>query len=208
MLEEYIPQTFLLLALAHWLALLSPGQDFVLLVTQTLRFGHQRSRYVAFGIALGNLAYITLVILVGSKLRDFPLLFSVIQWLGVAYLAWIGIQLIQAKPVQVTQKSRESQPRRSLQAFSLGLGSALLNPKNALFYLSLMSSILGPYVTLEQQVFSGLWMFFVVLFWDWLLILFIGRPKFRQTVHKYLHWLERVSGGVFVGLAGLLAVWR
>lgn len=208
MLEEYIPQTFLLLALAHWLALLSPGQDFVLLVTQTLRYGHLRSRYAAFGIALGNLAYITLVILVGAKLRDFPLLFGVIQWLGVAYLAWIGIQLIQAKPVQLTPESRGSQPRRDLQSFSLGLGSALLNPKNALFYLSLMSSILGPSVTFEQQLSSGLWMFIVVLFWDWLLVLFIGRPKFRQTVHQYLHWLERVSGGVFVGLAGLLAVWR
>lgn len=51
----------------------------------------------------------------------------------------------------------------------LGLGSSLLNPKNALFYLALMTSLLGPAVTLLQQTVSGLWMVSVVFFWDLLL---------------------------------------
>lgn len=208
MVEQFIPQAFLVLALAHWLALLSPGQDFVLLVTQTLRFGHRRSRYAVFGIALGNLLYIVLVIAVGAKLRDYPMLFAVIQWSGVAYLAWIGVNLLRAQPAQITDSTLDEQPSNRSQTFLLGLGSALLNPKNALFYLSLMSSILGEQATLLQQSFAGMWMFLVVLVWDYLLVIWMARPAFRQRVQGYLHWLERFSGGVFIGLAALLAVWR
>ena len=208
MIEEFIPQTFLVLALAHWLALLSPGQDFVLLVTQTLRFGHQRSRYAVLGIALGNLCYIVLVILVGAKLRDYPQLFTIIQWLGVAYLGWIGVNLLKAQPADRDFSDTDLNEGNRLQTFLLGLGSALLNPKNALFYLSLMSSILGDQATLLQQTVAGLWMFLVVLVWDWLLVIWMAHPAFRQRMMRYLHWLERVSGGVFIALAAILAIWR
>lgn len=208
MIEQFIPQIFLVLALAHWLALLSPGQDFVLLVTQTLRFGHQRSRYAVYGIALGNLFYIILVIAVGAKLRDYPLVFNIIQWIGVIYLAWIGINLLRAQPADISATSIEAYPNNRSKTFMLGLGSALLNPKNALFYLSLMSSILGEQATWQQQTFAGLWMFLVVLVWDWLLVLWLARPMFRRRLQRYLHWLERTSGGIFLGLSAILALWR
>ena len=208
MIEQFIAPTFLVLALAHWLALLSPGQDFVLLVTQTLRFGHQRSQYAVFGIALGNLLYIVLVIAVGAKLRDYPMVFNIIQWLGVVYLAWIGANLLRAQPANIHFTTTDVPQEKRSKTFLLGLGSALLNPKNALFYLSLMSSILGDSATVFQQVFAGLWMFLVVLIWDWLLVLWIARPMFRQRVQRYLHWLERVSGGIFISLAAVLAIWR
>lgn len=208
MIEQFIPQTFLVLALAHWLALLSPGQDFVLLVTQTLRFGHQRSRYAVFGIAVGNLFYIVLVIVVGAKLRDYPLVFNIIQWLGVLYLAWIGINLLRAQPADISTTSTKAYAANRSKTFLLGLGSALLNPKNALFYLSLMSSILGEQATWQQQTFAGLWMFSVVLLWDGLLVVWLARPVFRTHLQRYLHWLERTSGGIFLGLSGILALWH
>lgn len=204
MVEQFIPHAFLVLVLAHWLALLSPGQDFVLLVTQTLRHGHRRSRYAVLGIAFGNLLYIVLVIAVGAKLRDFPVIFNIIEWAGSVYLAWVGVNLMRAQPVKVITTSPENHRFNRLQMFLLGLGSALLNPKNALFYLSLMSSILGEQATLLQQTFAGGWMFVVVLVWDYWLISCIAQPRFRQRLQQYLHWIERVSGVVFMGLATLL----
>ncbi|RDL45301.1 LysE family translocator [Marinomonas piezotolerans] len=208
MIEQFIPQTFFVLALAHWLALLSPGQDFVLLITQTLRFGHQRSRYAVIGIALGNLLYIALVIVVGATLREYPMIFNVIQWLGVVYLAWIGVNLLRAQPALMEVTVTRTRLSNRWHTFFLGLGSAVLNPKNALFYLSLMSSILGEQATVLQQTVAGVWMFLVVLVWDWVLVLWIAQPAFRQRVQRYLHWLERVCGGIFIGLAAVLAVWR
>lgn len=205
MVVQFIPHAFLVLALAHFLALLSPGQDFVLLVTQTLRNGHHRSRYAVLGIALGNLLYIVLVIVVGAKLRDFPVVFNIIEWAGVVYLAWVGVNLIRAQPSEVMTSSPDSQRSNRLQVFLLGLGSALLNPKNALFYLSLMSSILGEQATLLQQTAAGGWMFLIVLIWDYWLITCIAQPRFRKRLQHYLHWIERVSGVVFMGLAVLLA---
>jgi threonine/homoserine/homoserine lactone efflux protein len=56
----------------------------------------------------------------------------------------------------------------------LGLGSALLNPKNALFYLALMTALLGPDVTLLQQATCGVWMVMVVLAWDLALVSLMG----------------------------------
>lgn len=80
----------------------------------------------------------------------------------------------------------------------LGLGSSLLNPKNALFYLALMTALLGPSVTLLQQTMSGIWMTSVVLFWDLLIVMFIGLPQIQRRLTRGILWIERIAGGVLI----------
>jgi threonine/homoserine/homoserine lactone efflux protein len=68
----------------------------------------------------------------------------------------------------------------------LGLGSALLNPKNALFYLALMTALLGPDVTLLQQATCGVWMVMVVLAWDLALVSLMGLSAVQQKLSRSL----------------------
>ncbi len=82
----------------------------------------------------------------------------------------------------------------------LGLGSALLNPKNALFYPALMTALLGPDVTLLQQSASGVWMVMVVLLWDLTVVSLIGLPAVQNRLRRSVYWIERTAGVVLMGV--------
>lgn len=165
-LSTLFPAAFPALALSHFVALLSPGPDFFLLVGYAVRYRIRGSIGLCLGIAAGNALYIVLAIVGWGLLRQAPLLFLLIELLGAGYLLWIGSLLIRSRPATLAMESvRAARPGFGRQLL-LGLGSSLLNPKNALFYLALMTSLLGPAVTLLQQTVSGLWMVSVVFFWD------------------------------------------
>jgi threonine/homoserine/homoserine lactone efflux protein len=129
-----------------------------------------------------------------------------IELLGAGYLLWIGSLLIRSRPATLAVESvRASRPGFGRQLL-LGLGSSLLNPKNALFYLALMTSLLGPAVTLLQQTVSGLWMVSVVFFWDLLLVSAIALPQVQRRLGAIVWRVERAAGAILMlfgwGLSG------
>ncbi|MEF9890905.1 MULTISPECIES: LysE family translocator [Citrobacter] len=198
LLAELFPPAFPALALAHFVALLSPGPDFFLLVGYAIRYRIRGSAGLCVGIAIGNGLYILLAIIGWGILRQLPLLFTVIELLGALYLLWIGSLLIRSRPQTLTGADAQSSCPGFSKQLLLGLGSSLLNPKNALFYLALMTALLGPSVTLLQQTMSGLWMTSVVLFWDLLIVMFIGLPQIQRRLTRGILWIERIAGGVLI----------
>lgn len=133
--------------------------------------------------------------------------FLLIELLGAGYLLWIGSLLIRSRPATLAMESvRAARPGFGRQLL-LGLGSSLLNPKNALFYLALMTSLLGPAVTLLQQTVSGLWMVSVVFFWDLLLVSAIALPQIQRRLGAIVWRVERAAGAILM-LFGLGIIWR
>ena len=207
LLSVLFPSAFPALALAHFVALLSPGPDFFLLVGYAVRYRMRGSTGLCVGIAVGNGLYILLAIIGWGILRQLPLLFTIIELLGALYLLWIGSLLIRSRPATLAMESvRAARPGFGRQLL-LGLGSSLLNPKNALFYLALMTSLLGPAVTLLQQTVSGLWMVSVVFFWDLLLVSAIALPQVQRRLGAIVWRVERAAGAVLM-IFGLWIIWR
>ena len=198
LLSVLFPSAFPALALAHFVALLSPGPDFFLLVGYAVRYRMRGSTGLCVGIAVGNGLYILLAIIGWGILRQLPLLFTVIELLGALYLLWIGSLLIRSRPQTLTGADARSTCPGFGKQLLLGLGSSLLNPKNALFYLALMTALLGPSVTLLQQTMSGIWMTSVVLCWDLLIVMFIGLPQIQRRLTRGILWIERIAGGVLI----------
>lgn len=198
LLSLLFPSAFPALALAHFVALLSPGPDFFLLVGYAVRYRMRGSTGLCVGIAIGNGLYILLAIIGWGILRQLPLLFTIIELLGVLYLLWIGSLLIRSRPQTLTGADARSTCPGFGKQLLLGLGSSLLNPKNALFYLALMTALLGPSVTLLQQTMSGIWMTSVVLCWDLLIVMFIGLPQIQRRLTRGILWIERIAGGVLI----------
>ncbi|WOR24556.1 LysE family translocator [Citrobacter braakii] len=206
LLAELFPSAFPALALAHFVALLSPGPDFFLLVGYAVRYRMRGSAGLCVGIAIGNGLYILLAIIGWGILRQLPLLFKVIELLGALYLLWIGSLLIRSRPQTLTGADAQSTCPGFGKQLLLGLGSSLLNPKNALFYLALMTALLGPSVTLLQQTMSGIWMTSVVLFWDLLIVMFIGLPQIQRRLTRGILWIERIAGGVLIVFGSAIAL--
>ena len=198
LLSVLFPSAFPALALAHFVALLSPGPDFFLLVGYAVRYRMRGSAGLCVGIAIGNGLYILLAIIGWGILRQLPLLFTVIELLGALYLLWIGSLLVRSRPQTLTGTDAQSTCPGFGKQLLLGLGSSLLNPKNALFYLALMTALLGPSVTLLQQTMSGIWMTSVVLCWDLLIVMFIGLPQIQRRLSRGILWVERIAGGVLI----------
>ncbi|WP_236874400.1 LysE family translocator [Citrobacter portucalensis] len=198
LLSVLFPSAFPALALAHFVALLSPGPDFFLLVGYAARYRMRGSAGLCVGIAFGNGLYILLAIIGWGILRQLPLLFTVIELLGALYLLWIGSLLVLSRPQTLTGTDAQSTCPGFGKQLLLGLGSSLLNPKNALFYLALMTALLGPSVTLLQQTMSGIWMTSIVLCWDLLIVMFIGLPQIQRRLSRGILWVERIAGGVLI----------
>lgn len=183
-LSTLFPAAFPALALSHFVALLSPGPDFFLLVGYAVRYRIRGSIGLCLGIAAGNALYIVLAIVGWGLLRQAPLLFLLIELLGAGYLLWVGSLLIRSRPATLAVESiRASRP---------GFGRQLL---------------LGPAVTLLQQTVSGLWMVSVVFFWDLLLVSAIALPQVQRRLGAIVWRVERAAGAVLM-IFGLWIIWR
>ena len=199
LLSQLVPPSFALLAVSHFVALLSPGPDFFLLIGYAIRYRLRGSTGLCVGIALGNAVYIVLALIGWSAFKQMPALFTLIELLGAAYLLWIGSQLMRSQPQTLALDATASGCPSFTRQILLGLASALLNPKNALFYLALMTSMLGPDVTRAQQLFSSAWMIMIVLIWDLLLASAIGLSAVQRRLRAGIHYIERTAGVILAG---------
>lgn len=195
---------FTLLASAHFVALLSPGPDFFILIGNTTRFGLRTGVGTAVGIALANAAYIACVLLGFGLLSQHPLVGTLLRWLGGAYLLSIAYTFIRSGLAggSAVEKQAQFQEKGSLgRGLSTGFLSGALNPKNGLFYLGLFSASVSNSTTGGVRCFYGLWMFLVVLGWDLLLACALRRSAVITALRRLIPKIE-LSAGVCLALIG------
>lgn len=201
-------QTFIWVAGAHFLALLSPGPDFFLIAKSALASGHRRAFEVCLGIALANGALIAAAFTGFTWAAQTPWASTLIQGCGGGYLLYMGIQcwryagstVLATPDANTTLTPQSSLSPHTTPGLTAGLLSGLLNPKNALFYISLAAA-LGNTSHLQQWGY-GLWMFSIVLIWDCAMALVIGHPKMIRRLGQRLLLIERLCGAM-LALLGL-----
>ncbi len=210
MVSEYLDE-FLLVSVAHFLALLSPGPDFILLVRSSLRFPFRVASGVCLGIALANAFYIALCLFSIQLLSQLTELYEMIRYIGAAYLIYLGVMLlrstsagyvIESDSSAVVQVSYFSRELRS------GFLASLLNPKISLFYLSLFTLVIDSETPVGVRSAYGGWMFLIVLLWDLMLARFIGTAVMRSLFSTGLSWVEKVCGAVLTAAGVSLALER
>lgn len=206
-----LPVEFISLALAHFVALLTPGQDFLLLSAYALRYRLRGSVFICVGIALGNAIYIALAIFGWQLLQTAALAVTVLSIASSIFLIWLGWRLSRASQGVVTSRTADQVSPSVFKQLGLGLGSALLNPKNGLFYFSLMSVILSPHTSQGQLVAMGVWMTMIVLCWDLWVVTVIAAERVQRRLQRWSVRLEQVAGMLLLllGVALLLrALWQ
>ncbi|WP_252089072.1 LysE family translocator [Pseudomonas sp. MWU13-3659] len=196
-------EQFLLIATAHFLALLSPGPDFFLVARTSVNAGWRVASGTCLGIALANGLFICIAFTGVSILHDGSVLFMALQLAGCGYLLYIGQLFLRHAghgSLAGAQSTGAGSPGDWLASLGMGFASGILNPKNALFYASLASLVASEGAWIKAGY--GLWMFSIVLAWDLLVALAIGNPRVLQRFARLLPWLERASGVMLILLAG------
>ena len=117
-----------------------PGPGTFALLTSTSKGGFKAGAAATLGVILGDQALLWLAVAgVAALLATYPLAFQAVQYLGAAYLAWIGLKLIFAKPGDASPIRIE--PRQyARQAFLI----TLLNPKAIVFYMAFFPLFIDP----------------------------------------------------------------
>ena len=194
-------QQFVLIAVAHFLALLSPGPDFFLVLRTAAASGWRVAAGACLGIAAGNAVFVVAALGGVSLLDADGLAFVVIQLVGAGYLIWLAVGFLRGSG-SLPAAETPAGPQGWSGAFLAGILSALLNPKNALFYASLATMVNGSLDSWVGRVALGTWLVLVVLGWDLLVAGALGRARVRARFATALPWVERACAVVMVVLAG------
>ena len=192
-LQIYL-QDFLLLALAHFLALISPGVDFFIIINSTLKNGKRFGIMTAFGISIANLAYILLALFGITIIKENIYIFNSLKILGSLYLFYISYHLIQSKKRNLFNKHiKYENANRLFNSFIKGFISAILNPKNFIFYFTMFSITIEKSTPFSIQIIYTLWMFFAVLIWDIFIVYVISLEKIKKVFNRYINLIEKIS---------------
>lgn len=187
---------FLLITSAHFLALLSPGPDFLLIMQASLRLPTRYGIAVCAGIAVANALYLLLAVSGLEVVRDMGWLMALLRYFGAAYLIFLGLALLRT-PKQSFGEGKSRDILRTVhlgKQFAIGFLSAILNPKNAIFYLSLFTVMVAPETDLAMRGLYAVWMTLVVFLWDAALVMTIGNRRVRDRLGRTIFWVEKVSG--------------
>lgn len=205
---------FLLVALAHLVAVASPGPDFAMVLRQSITFGRRTAIWTSMGIGTGIFLHVAYSLLgIGLLVRSSVLAFDILKWLGAVYLAWIGQKALRAKPfapasdgtgLSVATGAPKTPGRRA--AFVTGFLTNALNPKATLFFVSLFSVVINPRTPVLIQSGYGVWMAAATMGWFTLVSLFFSQERVRAAFLRCGHWFERAMGVILLALGVRLAL--
>lgn len=200
---------FLLIASAHFMALLSPGPDFFLILQTALRMPLRYAFAVCFGIAAANGFYLIVAVIGLEAVKEMTTLMLILKYLGGAYLLYLGIMLLRApeRPLESKNEKNSLHIKSIRRQFTMGFMSAILNPKNAIFYLSLFTVMVSSETSLIVRALYGLWMTGMVLAWDLGVAGLLGNKKIKRWLSSWIFGLEKMSGAM-LALFGVLLTFQ
>ena len=198
-MEAGLTTIFVTVAGAHFLALLSPGPDFVLITKSALKNGKRTAIGVAAGIAIANAFYIMLCLIgVGALIAQSIFLIVIMKFAGGMFLIYLAYSALKSKRSDYKALSKlegsGSVSASFTREFCTGFVSGILNPKNPLFYLSLFTLVLNNDVSLEFEVFLGVWMTIVVFTWDTLIIFVLSQDKIQAIFSRVAFFIDKFVG--------------
>ncbi len=117
-----------------------PGPGNLALITSTGKGGLRGGLAATFGIIAGDQVLMWAAVAgVAALLLAYPTAFHAVQWLGAAYLAWLGLRMLLAKPGG--KPVLNIQPRHYFRQAAL---ITLLNPKAIVFYMAFFPLFVDP----------------------------------------------------------------
>ncbi|MDP3817296.1 LysE family transporter [Pseudomonas sp.] len=199
---------FLTVALIHLLAVASPGPDFAIVVRESVGFGRRAGIFSALGVGCGIFIHVAYSLLgIGLIVSQSIVLFNALKWLAAAYLLYIGIKALRAKPADPAsaELGLVAGARSPRAAFTAGFITNGLNPKATLFFLSLFTVVINPHTPLPVQAGYGLYLALATALWFCLVAQVFSQQRVRAGFARMGHWFDRLMGAVLVGLGVKLA---
>ena len=203
--------------LLHWTGFLTaavvlnlaPGPDIAFILGQTVRGGRKTGFAAMAGIWTGAFGHVLIAAAgLSAILATSAMAFSVVKWVGAAYLIWLGIQALRSDGSGFIAEGIKGSAKL-MPIYRQGVVVALLNPKVAIFFLAFLPQFVVPDVgpVWAQLFLHGSLIIVAAAFIEPPLILAGERltNKLRSSP-KFGLWLDRSLGAILVALGLRLAM--
>jgi homoserine/homoserine lactone efflux protein len=204
-------ETWLTFLVASFLISLSPGAGAIACMAAGMRFGFVRAVWNVLGLIAGLQVVLVLVATgLGALLAASTIAFTIVKWLGVAYLVWLGVAQWRA-PAHVVDPDAVGKglggTRRQL--FWRGMLVNATNPKAIVFMLAVLPQFIDPArPLLAQYAACGATLGFTDL------IVMSGYTAFAAKALRLLRKPQQIRamnktfGGLLVAMGALLATFK
>jgi threonine/homoserine/homoserine lactone efflux protein len=194
--------TFALFALACLAFLAIPGPSVFYIVTRSLVQGRRAGVTSMLGVQAGGLVHVVAAAFgVSALIASSAAAFTVVKYAGAAYLIFLGLRKLLGR--EPDEPEMIGAPASTTRLFTHGVVVNVLNPKTALFFLAFLPQFVDPTAgpVAPQMLVLGLTLVSLGVLSDGTYaLLAAGAGNHLRNRRR----LERLSGGVFVGL-GLVA---
>lgn len=185
--------------------LMIPGPGNLALVTSTGKGGIAGGLAATVGVIVGDQALLWMAVAgVATLLTAYPAAFHAVQWLGAAYLAWMGVRMWRTRPGdQPVVHIRSGQYLR--QSFLI----TLLNPKAIVFYMAFFPLFVDPQRHQGLLTFAVMALTIAVLTFAYgmVVVLLAHSLAARMRAHPAVtRLLNRIAGLFLIGFGIRLAV--
>jgi threonine/homoserine/homoserine lactone efflux protein len=196
-----------LFVIAALVLLVTPGPAVLYIVTRSLEGGRAAGLISMLGVHVGTLVHVAAAAIgLSAVLVASATAFTVVKWLGAAYLVYLGVRRIMDRtaPGSVT-----AAPPRLRRAFFDGVIVNVLNPKTALFFLAFLPQFVDLSRGQPGAQILGLGLLFVMLgtLTDGTYALGAGTAaRWLRGRPRFLASERWISGSVYIGLGVVAAV--
>ena len=201
-----------LFASAALLVNLTPGPDMLFVVGSSAARGRRDGVFAALGIGLGCMLHIALAALgLSALLAASATAFTVVKWIGAAYLVWTGLVMLRASSAPGRIDVRTALPSSPMKVLWQGAATNALNPKVALFFLAFLPQFISPGSDGQALALVVLGFLFnaggTVVNVGVALLAGAARERWagRPGAGRLAAWLQRAAGALFVALGVKLA---
>ena len=203
--------TYGLFVVAALALLLVPGPAVVYVVARSVEGGRPAGLVSVLGVEMGTLVHVAFAAAgLSAILASSATAFSVVKWLGVAYLIWLGLQRLLARD-ESGDALPDVRPEPLARVFGQSVLIQVLNPKVALFFLAFLPQFVDPSrgAAWTQILILGGTLAALGLLTDGLYALLGGTAgdwlKRRNASARFRHAQRYVSGGIYLALGAVAA---
>lgn len=192
---------------ASVLLALAPGPDNIFVLTQSALSGRKAGMAVMFGLCTGLIAHTAAVALGVAVIFQTSLLaFSVLKYLGAAYLVYLAWQAFSTSAEKINGESDGK--FRFGKLYRRGIFMNITNPKVSLFFLAFLPQFADPSkgsVSLQILILGSVFILATILIFGGIALLAGSITQMLNRSGNFQKILNRVAGTVFLGLALKLA---
>lgn len=195
---------FATIAIAHALAVASPGPDLAVVTRQTLAHGRRAGLRTALGIACGigfHVAYGMFGL--AWAIERYPALLTGLRVVGALLLLWIAWGALRSQPLPEAVSSADAGTAAS-RDFTIGLATNLLNVKAMLFFVALCSAAITTQTPTALKLGLGAWMIVATGAWFCAVAWTLGHPALRARLQRNAHRIDRAMGVILLALGAAM----